>query len=273
MTTNAAMQGKAMSVEEEKIQGGVQSLEVGLTVLDALTAHNAPMMLKELSEVLSMHPAKVHRYVVSLIRKGYAQQLTDGRYSLGERAHAFGVNALKRTDMLELSQRYIQDIQQRLNCSIHVSKWFADGAVVVQSLESNHVFNIITRVGSRMPLLKSATGRLHACFQPEHIIKPLLEKEWESSAKPEQYPANWEDFLELKAKILSQGYASVTGDMMAGINAISIPVFNFTQQLDHVITCIGTEDQLPEGQMQQAIDYVLGVQRQIDALFHPAAAI
>ena len=83
MKTNAAMQGKAMSVEEEKIQGGVQSLEVGLTVLDALTAHNAPMMLKELSEVLSMHPAKVHRYVVSLIRKGYAQQLTDGRYSLG----------------------------------------------------------------------------------------------------------------------------------------------------------------------------------------------
>ncbi len=103
--------------------------------------------------------------------------------------------------------------------------------------------------------------------------EPLLEKEWESSAKSEQYPANWEDFLELKAKILSQGYASVTGDMMAGINAISIPVFNFTQQLDHVITCIGTEDQLPEGQMRQAIDYVLGVQRQIDALFHPAAAI
>ncbi len=37
---------------------------------------------------------------------------------------------------------------------------------------------------------------------------------------------------------------------MAGINAISIPVFNLTQQLDHVITCIGTEDQLPEGQIQ-----------------------
>ncbi len=36
MTTHAAMQGKAMSVEEEKNTGGVQSLEVGLTVLDAV---------------------------------------------------------------------------------------------------------------------------------------------------------------------------------------------------------------------------------------------
>ncbi|MGE8623161.1 IclR family transcriptional regulator [Acinetobacter schindleri] len=273
MKINAYMQDETMNVEEEKLQGGVQSLEVGLTVLDALTEHNAPMMLKELSEVLSMHPAKVHRYVVSLIRKGYAQQLSDGRYGLGERAHAFGVNALKRTDMLELTQKYIAEIQQHLNCSIHVSKWFADGAVVVQSLESNHVFNIITRVGSRMPLLKSATGRLHACLQPEHIIKPLLEKEWASSAKADQYPANWEEFLQLKEQILQQGYASVTGDMMAGIHAVAIPVYNFSRQLDHVITCIGTEDQLPADQMQQAIDYLLGIQKQIDALFNPEVTV
>lgn len=262
-----------MNVEEEKIQGGVQSLEVGLTVLDALTEHNAPMMLKQLSEVLAMHPAKVHRYMVSLIRKGYAQQLKDGRYSLGEQARAFGMNALKRTDMLELSQRYILDIQQHLNCSIHVSKWFGNAAIVVQSLESNHIFNIITRVGSHMPLLKSATGRLHACLQPEHIIQPLLEKEWATTTKPDQYPANWTEFLQLKEKVLAQGFACVTGDMMPGINAISIPVFNFTRQLDHVITCIGTQDQLPEEHMQQAIEYVLGVQRQIDALFSPNVAI
>lgn len=273
MKINAYMQDKTMNIEEEKTQGGVQSLEVGLTVLDALTQHNAPMMLKELSEVLSMHPAKVHRYVVSLIRKGYAQQLSDGRYSLGDRARAFGMNALKRTDMLELSQRYIFDIQQHLNCSIHVSKWFSDGAIVVQSLESNHVVNIITRVGSYMPLLKSATGRLHACFQPEQIIKPLLEKEWENASKPGQYPANWTEFLQLREKVLSQGFASVTGDMMPGINAISIPVFNFNRQLDHVITCIGTQDQLPEEHMQQAIDYVLGIQRKIDALLSPSIAI
>lgn len=266
---NAYMQDIQMNLEEEKLQGGVQSLEIGLTVLDALTEHHAPMMLKELSEALSMHPAKVHRYVVSLIRKGYAQQLSDGRYSLGERAHMFGVHALKRTDMLELTQKYIIEIQQHLNCSIHVSKWFADGAVVVQSLESNHVFNIITRVGSRMPLLKSATGRLHASFQPEYIIKPLLEKEWQSQTTKTQYPATWEEFLELKEKILNQGYASVTGDMMAGIHAISIPVFNFSRKIDHVITCIGTQDQLPAEKMIDAIDYLKGVQQQIDRLFVP----
>jgi len=79
--------------------------------------------------------------------------------------------------------------------------------------------------------------------------------------------------LQLKEKILQQGYASVTGDMMAGIHAVAIPVYNFSRQLDHVITCIGTEDQLPADQMQQAIDYLLGIQQQIDALFNPEVAV
>ena len=254
-----------MTVEEEKSQGGVQSLEIGLTVLDALVAHNAPMMLKELAETLSMHPAKVHRYVVSLVRKGYAKQLYDGRYSLGERAHSLGMNALKRSDLLQLIQNFILDIQLHLNCSVHVSKWFAEGPVVVQSLESNHLINIITRVGSRMPLLNSATGRLHACYEPESVIQPQLNKEWADSKNAQRYPENWEQFLQLKQQILQQGYASVSGEMLPCINAISIPIFNYHHELAHGITCIGTDDQLPKAHFDEIIAYLLEMKAHIQA--------
>lgn len=73
MIINVVMQGKVMSVEEEKIQGGVQFLEVGLIVLDVLIVYNVLMMLKELFEVLFMYLVKVYCYVVSLICKGYVQ--------------------------------------------------------------------------------------------------------------------------------------------------------------------------------------------------------
>jgi DNA-binding IclR family transcriptional regulator len=257
-----------MLADDEKLQGGVQSLEVGLTVLDALMAHNSAMMLKELSTALAMHPAKVHRYMVSLVRKGYAQQLSDGRYALGERAQTLGLNAIKRIDMIAMIQKYVIDIQQTLNCSVHVSKWFADGPVVVQAIESNHLFNIITRVGSRMPLLNSATGRLFASFQAEAVVKPLLLKEWSNQAQSNVYPKDWEAFLALKQTILEQRYAAVFGDMMAGINAVCIPVFNVNQQLELVITCIGTADQLAEIHMQETIQYLLDIQLKMNELFN-----
>ncbi|MGM8888308.1 helix-turn-helix domain-containing protein, partial [Psychrobacter sp. 1U2] len=56
-----------------KNQGGIQSLEIGLSVLDVLIDYHKPMMLKDIAEAMQMHPAKVHRYLVSLIRKDYAR--------------------------------------------------------------------------------------------------------------------------------------------------------------------------------------------------------
>lgn len=90
--------------------------------------------------------------------KGYAKQLDDGRYSLGDRAHYLALNTLKRNDLLQSIQDLIIEIQLHLNCSVHISKWLGDNAGTV--LEFSHPINIITRVGSRMPLLIPATGRL-----------------------------------------------------------------------------------------------------------------
>ncbi|MDN8445836.1 helix-turn-helix domain-containing protein, partial [Acinetobacter baumannii] len=86
---------------EEKISGGVQSLEVGLSVLNALLEHNQPIILKDLSSKLEMHPAKVHRYLVSLIRMDYAKQLEDGQYALGDQAWRLGLNCIQHSDTLQ----------------------------------------------------------------------------------------------------------------------------------------------------------------------------
>ena len=81
-----------MSAKEStpKNQNGVQSLEIGLSILDILIDHHEPMMLKDIAQSMGMHPAKMHRYLVSLIRKDYARKLSDGRYGLGNRGNTLG---------------------------------------------------------------------------------------------------------------------------------------------------------------------------------------
>ena len=39
-----------------KSQSGVQSLEIGLSILDVLIDQNEPMMLKDIAQVMQMHP-------------------------------------------------------------------------------------------------------------------------------------------------------------------------------------------------------------------------
>ena len=84
---------------EESPQQGIQSIEVGAQVLRALEAGRGPMTLSEVARNCAMHPAKVHRYLVSLVRAGLASQdARTGQYDLGPAARHLGPEALRRTD-------------------------------------------------------------------------------------------------------------------------------------------------------------------------------
>jgi len=233
-------------MSEEKISGGVQSLEVGLSVLNALLEHNQPIILKQLSEKLAMHPAKVHRYLVSLIRMNYAQQLDDGQYALGDQAWRLGLSCIQHTDRLQLVQHLIYALQAQVGCGIQICKWSPQGPVVIQSLESNQAISIVTKVGSVMPLLNSAAGRLFASYMPETMIKPMMQTEWQQESPYARtiVPANWDDFLIMKQKIIAEKQSVVKGDLLVGINAVGFPIFNNHQGIEYCLTALDNESYL-----------------------------
>ena len=265
------------STTTTKNQGGVQSLEIGLSVLDVLIDHNEPMMLKDIAQAIQMHPAKCHRYLVSLIRKSYARQLSDGRYGLGDRANALGHTGFNQNNILERLTHIANEIKDTLNCGVQIAKWFSEGPIIIQSVEPDSPISIITRIGSRMPLTTSATGQLFASYQPDAVIQPLVIAEWQTGDQAD-IAEKWRNFSQLQAKIRTQGYATVTGDMLMGINAITIPVivpqsantapadstannkssFN-NLPLEYAITIIGTTEQLPMSEQHNVVEQILAI--------------
>ena len=266
-----------------KNQGGVQSLEIGLSVLDVLINHNEPMMLKDIAQNVQMHPAKCHRYLVSLIRKNYARQLSDGRYGLGVRVNALaalGHTGFNQNNILERLTHIANEIKDTLNCGVQIAKWFSEGPIIIQSVEPDSPISIITRIGSRMPLTTSATGQLFASYQPDAVIQPLVIAEWQTDNQA-AIAEEWRNFSQLQAKIRTQGYATVTGDMLMGINAITIPVIvpqlsTVTQSsnnnssandqssadnlpLEYAITIIGTTEQLPMSEQHNVVEKILTI--------------
>lgn len=275
-----------------KNQSGIQSLEIGLAVLDVLINHNKPMMLKDIAHAMQMPPAKSHRYLVSLIRKGYARQHEDGRYGLGDRVSALGHAGLNQNNIVQRLTHIANEIKDTLNCGVQIAKWFNEGPIVIHLVESDSPISIITRIGSRMPLSSSATGRLFASYKPAAIIKPLVLAEWQSSADSSAAEASdnadlsdnanlgdnadlltrWHTFTQLQVDIRKQGYATVTGVLLMGINAISIPILlpqfgnvgdvslNATAPLlEYAITAIGTTEQLPLSEQQHLAQQILSI--------------
>lgn len=263
-----------------KNQSGVQSLEIGLSILDVLIDRNEPMMLKDIAEAMQMHPAKSHRYLVSLIRKDYARKLDDGRYGVGDRVNALaslGHTGVNQNNLLARLTQVANEIKDALNCGVQIAKWFSEGPIIIQSVEPDSPISIITRIGSRMPLTTSATGQLFASYQSDVVIQPLVTAEWQTDNEA-IITEKWQNFSHLQAKIRTQGYATVTGDMLMGINAITIPVIlpqlassaaNSSAindkiageglPLEYAITIIGTTEQLPMSEQHNVVEQILAI--------------
>ena len=53
---------------------GIQSVEIAMTVLDAVESGGIPVSLTQIAKATEMTPSKVHRYLVSLSRAGLVAQ-------------------------------------------------------------------------------------------------------------------------------------------------------------------------------------------------------
>src|SRR5580693_4893509 len=116
---------------QQGIQQGIQSVEVGAQVLRALETGRGPLALSEVARNCAMHPAKVHRYLVSLVRAGLASQdARTGQYDLGPAARHLGMEALRRTDAESIAAAYTSRLRDQTGHTTNVAVWTEAGPTV-----------------------------------------------------------------------------------------------------------------------------------------------
>lgn len=236
--------------------GGVQALETGLTVLDVFADAVRPLMLKEIAQAAGMHPAKVHRYLASFVKRGYVEQDTQGRYSLGRGSLRIGLASLAALDAVRLVTPLLDELSNTLGETVLAAVWGNRGPTVVQWRDSPRPVMVNVRPGSVLPLLSSATGRVFAAFMEPHLTAGLIEEELRERAMEGAYPSNMREVRELLDSVRASHVGRVTGDVLPGVNSVSSPVFDYDAKLVLVVTALGNSarfDSDPSGPIAAAV--------------------
>ncbi|WP_341646520.1 IclR family transcriptional regulator [Thauera sp. SDU_THAU2] len=242
-----------MNMANDELEGkhGVQSLEVGMSILRAMATGRRSMMLKDIAQAAGMPPSKAHRYLVSLIRSGLVEQdrLTS-RYDLGPFALNLGLVALDRVDRIRLGLMAINDLRDATNETVALSVWSDGGPVVVRWERPRRPITVNVVTGTHLSLLRSAGGRVFAAWLPERQTEALIARELDSGKAPAGV-ASMDDARALLAQVREAGMAVITGDYFArGVEAAAAPVFNFNNEITMAIAMVGVEgsmDLAPDG--------------------------
>ena len=222
---------------------GIQSIEVGGRILNALIELGRPTMLRDLAALAEMTPAQAHSYLVSYRKMGLVEQeATSGRYLLGPMALQLGLVRMRALAPLRIAADIASRLSEETGFMVTVSVWGAShGPTIVQVHEAVYPVHVNLRVGALYTIEGTATGRLFSAFYPFEIVKPLLSKAWLLEQKGQAHvdkklPKSWlEDFEQIR----HQGFAVTAGVPVPAVNAVSVPVFDQSQKMLFAMTVIG----------------------------------
>lgn len=211
---------------------GIQSIEVGGRLLQALVAHAQPMTLKDLAAAADMAPAQAHGYLVSYRRAGLVEQeAASGLYQLGPLAMRLATAHLKTVPELVDAIEATTRLAKELGIMATLAVWGPHGPAVVHRQDGSEVLNVNIRVGTMFAMEGTATGEIFAAFASadrRHLIRSADDAASERLAK----------------KARGRGYAMIREAPVPGVNAIAAPVLDADGAIRAAVTLIGSVGRL-----------------------------
>lgn len=226
---------------------GIQSIEIGFRILDCLVNAGRPMALRDIAAGTGLPPSNVHFYLVSLIQVGAVRQDPEARsYGLGPYALRLGIAGLEQFDLFSASREALNALAAETGHTAFLGVWGNHGPTIVYRVDgpqSRSVFEL--RVGSVLPVLRSALGRNLLAFLPDTVTGPLVERELAEIGamtldRPDiDLPRNRRDVAAMAEQVRRQGLSRCRRMLLSDYTAISAPVFDFSGTVAAGVTLMG----------------------------------
>ena len=216
---------------------GVDAVEVAGAILQALLKGPRPARLKDLEAATGIPAAKIHRYLVSMIRCGLVMRPANGtRYDFGLLAHQVGQVAARDNDVVAKMETRLAEFSAEVGEVIGVAQWVGDDVTFVNWFESSPEFSIRLKPGMHLGVTTSATAKLFAAYLPREVTEPMVKTELgDSKASAAQIKAVYAEYAQIRAR----GISTSLGARRTGLNALSVPVFDWSGGVIVAVTALG----------------------------------
>ncbi|HET7525080.1 MAG TPA: IclR family transcriptional regulator [Burkholderiaceae bacterium] len=238
-----------MSNSNGKGRRGIQSVEVGGRLLHALAHHGRAMALKDLAADAGMTAAKAHPYLVSFGHIGLVEQEREsGRYALGPLALQLGLISLQQADPVRIAAPLLPELAAHTGHTVALVVWGERGPTIVLREASPAAVHVDMRHGTVFSIAGTASGRVFAAYLDADLVRPLYEAERAATSRARRHgddaaasaalPA-WRTFEAALGEVRRHGLGRSEGAVVAGVSALSAPVFDHRGAMVLAITAIG----------------------------------
>lgn len=239
----------------------IQSLQVGLNILDVLAEQKEPLKFTDIQNLTSMTKSNLYKYLSTLCEFGviHRNPMTN-TYSLGQKLIHLGNIALGQSSIIEIVIPYLKKINDNTSLTALLAIPSVNGPLITYISSADYGVNIGAQIGTTLPL-SSSTGIIYSAFPNSQMISWVEE---EASKLDEDALQKHESYKENARKLF---FASKIEPLVEHVSSYSVPILNFNKDLIGAITVVGYTEIVPKSADQPIGQYVLDISKQISTYY------
>lgn len=244
-------------------RNSVQSLMLGLRVIEALASTGKERGITELAIHLGTTKWRVFRHLHSLCEEGYVtQDAASGKFQIGRRTYALLESLPNRFSFVREARDEMTALRDLRGHTVVLAAPADDsGVVVIDAIEGAHAVQFSLKIGAIFDLHASAHGKAALAFGPsswlERVIAGELRRHTEFTITD---PRALRREIE---RIRSQGWASAFEESFRGINTVVAPIFSASRNYVGSIAVFGSVEALPRAADRKDVEAVIAAARRI----------
>ncbi|MFB4162416.1 IclR family transcriptional regulator [Alteribacillus sp. JSM 102045] len=217
----------------------IQSLQVGLSIIEVISKKNRPLKYNDIFKELSLSKNNLYKYLNTLTALGmlYRNPFT-GEYYMGPKLAEYGFQAVDQENVIEQITPYLKQLRDETNETVLYACATERGPLVVKMLHNKQTLNVGAQIGTLLPLF-SSTGKL-AYTYPNEIMENWASEEFQKLEKPQQ-----EELKENKKQIEKYRVAFASEPITPSVSSLAVPILDFNQAIVGTVTVVGFSHRIP----------------------------
>lgn len=220
----------------------VPAVTRAVAILKLLARSHDPMGVNPMARELELVPSTCLHILRVLQDEGLVEfDSNTKRYSIGIGILPLARLALQRNTFSTLVQPYLSELSTKFGVTSIATQFAEPGQMVVVAFsQSSLPFRLQVDLGSRFPILISATGRLFAAFN--HLDDDFLRTEFAKLVW--DHPPSFDDWYAQVEQSREQGYAVDQGIYISGVTVVAVPVFDASGKMVRSLVALGIGERL-----------------------------
>ena len=213
----------------------VTTLEKCVQILMCMADNRIPMTLNELIEKTGLKKTTTYRLLQALTTEKLVEKAPKTKqYALGPKLIYFGVTALGNLNLNKIALPIMTKLRNETGETVNLSMLKGSEIVILERIQSNHLFNINLSVGSRLPTYCTSQGKAMLAHLDDEKINEIM-KDFIFKKKTDKTIVSMPALKDELKCIRKNGYAINDEELEKGLIAVAAPIFNHA---DKVIAAI-----------------------------------